>query len=125
MLRVLPVVAAILLLVFTLVDCAQSPDARVRNLPKWVWLILILLVPLAGPVAWLFGGRPVVGAPARPQPTAPRPPRAPDDDPDFLAKLKPQADHERLLRQWEDDLRRREAELRETEDEPPDQPPRA
>ncbi|PFG16016.1 phospholipase D-like protein [Propionicimonas paludicola] len=125
MLRVLPVIAALLLLVFSLVDCAQSPDARVRNLPKWVWLLLILLVPLAGPIAWLFGGRPIVGTPPKAPTAAPRPPRAPDDDPDFLAKLKPQADHERLLNQWEADLRRREAELRETEDQPPDQTPEA
>lgn len=123
MLRVIPIVAALVLLVFTLVDCAQSPDARVRNLPKWVWLLLILLVPLAGPIAWLFGGRPAVEGPGRAPAPPPRPRKAPDDDPDFLAKLKPQADHERLLRQWEADLRRREAELRETEDEPPDQTP--
>lgn len=124
MLRVLPVIAAVLLLVFSLVDCAQSPDARVRNLPKWVWLLLILLVPLAGPIAWLFGGRPVVEAPPKAPTAGPRPRRAPDDDPDFLAKLAPQTDHERLLRQWEADLRRREAELRDTDD-PPDQTPEA
>lgn len=123
MLRVLPVVAAVLLLVFSLVDCVQSPDTRVRNLPKWVWLLLILLVPVAGPIAWLFGGRPIIDPPSRPQPRGPKPSRAPDDDPEFLAKLKPQADHERRLRQWEADLRRREAELRESEGEPPDQTP--
>ncbi len=121
MLRVLPVVAALLLLVFSLVDWWQSPDDRVRNLPKWVWILLILLVPVAGPIAWLFGGRPVIASPTTPTRPAPRAPRAPDDDPDFLAKLKPQADRERRLRQWEDDLRRREAELRETEGEGPDQ----
>jgi hypothetical protein len=123
MLRVLPIIAAILLLVFSMVDCVQSPDSRVRNLPKWVWIVLILLVPLAGPIAWLIGGRPIVPATPQAPSAAPRPSRAPDDDPDFLARLKPEAEHERLLRQWEADLRRREAELRDTDDESPDQTP--
>jgi len=123
MLRVLPVIAALLLLVFSLVDWWQSPDARVRNLPKWVWILLILLVPLAGPIAWLFGGRPIVESPPTQSAPRPRPPRAPDDDPDFLAKLKPQADRERRLRQWEADLRRREAELHEPDGEQPGQTP--
>jgi hypothetical protein len=39
---------------------------------------------------------------------------APDDDPDFLARLDRQAndEHEQLLGRWEADLRRREEELR-------------
>lgn len=43
---------------------------------------------------------------------------APDDDPEFLARLKRQADddHEQLLGRWEADLRRREEELRRRDD---------
>jgi hypothetical protein len=45
------------------------------------------------------------GRPARP---------APDDDPDFLAGLDRRAaeEHEKLLGSWEEDLRKREEQLR-------------
>lgn len=48
---------------------------------------------------------------------------APDDDPEFLARLDRQvaAEHEKLLGSWEADLRRREEELRhDGEDDEPD-----
>jgi hypothetical protein len=36
-------------------------------------------------------------------------PLGPDDDPEFLDQLRRQdAEHERMLKQWEEDLRRRE-----------------
>jgi hypothetical protein len=54
---------------------------------------------------------------------------APDDDPEFLARLDRQAaaEHEKLLGSWEADLRRREEELREDPetDEPEDGDPPA
>ena len=118
------------LIVFCLIDCIQAPPARVRNLPVWAWILLILLVPYAGPIAWLVAGRPMAGAGGRQVPwpttkTAGFPeyerPVAPDDDPEFLARLaaSDSADR-RLLAQWEADLRDREAKLRDTEQEPTD-----
>ncbi len=125
MIRVLPFAVEAVILVFCLIDVALADDARVRNLPKWGWILLIILIPLAGGIAWLIGGRPVNSPPrdaSRPSPTAGRPeaprpaprrPRAPDDDPEFLASLKTSnSDHERMLKQWEEDLRRREEDLR-------------
>lgn len=124
MIRLLPFVLEAILLVFCLVDAILAAGAGVRNLPKWAWILLIILVPIAGPIAWLVAGRP--RASRRPQVSGPpqtagypqfeRPerqrPRAPDDDPDFLASLKQDNEHEKLLKQWEEDLRRREDELR-------------
>lgn len=50
-------------------------------------------------------------------------PVAPDDDPEFLEQMRRgNAEQERLLEQWEDDLRRREQRLREG-DAPPEQRP--
>lgn len=119
MIRLLPFALEAILLVFCLIDCILADDARVRNLPKWGWILLIVVVPLIGAIAWLIGGRPLRYQ-ARPpaQQTrweSPPPPRplAPDDNPEFLARLKREnADHERLLKRWEEDLRRREEELR-------------
>lgn len=58
MIRVLPAVLEFALLVFCLIDCVQSDRDRIRNLPKAVWIVLILLVPVVGAVVWLVAGRP-------------------------------------------------------------------
>ncbi|MFT3834536.1 MAG: PLDc N-terminal domain-containing protein [Micropruina sp.] len=79
--RVLPVVLLALLVVYCLVEVAQADPDRVRVLPRWLWVALIILLPGVGAVAWLIAGRP------RRQQPPPRRPRAPDDDPDFLRGL--------------------------------------
>jgi len=123
MVRYLPFLLEIALLLYTLIDCIQTDERRVRNLPKLLWTVIIVLVPFVGPIAWLLGGRPPrekAGAwPLRPPaPGEKRRPIAPDDDPEFLAGLgKHKTDPARddLLKQWEDDLRRREQELHHDE----------
>jgi len=127
----LPALIQLGLLVYTLIDCIQTDSVLVRNLSKPLWVVLIIFVPIVGPIAWLVAGRPErsrSGGPSNPSgvpwPSTrtagfpeyerPRPPRGPDDDPDFLAGLHgPDKEKEELLRQWEDQLRRREQELRE------------
>lgn len=95
MLRYLPMVLSLALTVYCVVDAIQTEDAAVRNLPKLLWLLLILVFPVVGPAAWLLAGRPprtLGGGRGRQQPgTRPgggdRRPRGPDDDPDFLKDL--------------------------------------
>lgn len=84
MLRYLPVLLSLALTVYCVVDAIQTQDGAARNLPKIAWLILILLFPFIGPVAWLIAGRPRSGARGVPRQ---RRPRGPDDDPDFLKDL--------------------------------------
>ncbi len=96
----LPVLLALALTVYAAVDCVQTPGQRVRGLPKTAWLAVVLLLPVAGPLAWLAAGRPEppwapkgrpgpgrggVRPPGSRGPT--RPPKGPDDDPDFLNRL--------------------------------------
>ncbi len=85
MLRVVPTILTLALTVYAVVDCVQSDEQRIRGLPKVIWAFLILLFPIAGPVAWFIAGRP------RRLSNGPRPrsapPRGPDDDPDFLNRL--------------------------------------
>ena len=50
--------------VFCVIDVIQSREDEVRNLPKIAWLVLILLFPPIGSIAWLAAGRPQSG-PAR------------------------------------------------------------
>jgi hypothetical protein len=94
-------------------------------LPKWAWVLIVVVFDVIGGIAWLVAGRPMghkaprnVAWPSTPTagfPEYERPPRvvAPDDDPDFLRHMKASNDeHEKLLQSWERDLRKREEELR-------------
>jgi hypothetical protein len=87
MLRVLPWLLAVALTVYAAVDCIQTDEDRVRNLPKLVWVVLILLFWVVGPIAWFIAGRPQGQRPRRGPSHRPPPPRGPDDDPDFLRNL--------------------------------------
>lgn len=129
------VLADIALMVVALIDCISSDDIDIRALPKFFWILLILLFSPIGPIVWFVAGRPqnaTTGAygqltPGRSFSNSARRPRAarqvaPDDDPEFLRSLsRQQRDDEDLLRKWEADLRRREDELRrkENDDKPP------
>jgi hypothetical protein len=115
MVRVFVFLAAVqlVLLVLALIGCLSAETVRV--LPRAVWVLVILVLPLVGPVAYFVAGRPVADGPsgsaARPLGPRPRPrPSAPDDDPDFLKTLnagQSRRDRE-LFEQWERDIRRRE-----------------
>ncbi len=86
--RVVVVLALLAFTVYSLTDCVQSTEARVRNLPKLGWAAIILFLPVVGGVAWFVAGRPEAVIPPydrrRPRPQIPR---GPDDDPDFLRGL--------------------------------------
>jgi len=79
MTRVLPVLLLIACTIYTAVHVVQSDSEQVRGLPKSLWLVIVILVPIVGMIAWWVFGRPVA--------TQLPPPVAPDDDPDFLRKL--------------------------------------
>ncbi len=97
MLRYLPVLLSLALTVYCVVDALQTDGSRVRNLPKTAWVLIILIAPLVGPIAWLVAGRPEkqTGASAErrrrweddQRGRDARRPRGPDDDPDFLKGL--------------------------------------
>lgn len=87
MLRLLPWLLTVALTVYAVVDCIQTDDSRVRNLPKLMWILLVLLFPLVGPIAWFLAGRPPKANPGQGRRPQARPPRGPDDDPDFLRRL--------------------------------------
>jgi len=116
--------------VLALISCLSAEDGKVRGLPRILWVLVILLFPLLGSVAYYLAGRPVKASAApgtwRPGsgfPEATRPKRvlAPDDDPEFLRKIdnKGKREEDDLLRRWEEDLKKREDDLRKREDTPP------
>ena len=80
--RYLPIVMVALLMIYCVVEVAQSSPYAVRAMPRWLWAVAIICLPLVGAVCWLIFGRPRKGTP-----TPGGPPRSPDDDPDFLRGL--------------------------------------
>jgi hypothetical protein len=116
--RVLLILVIVGLMVYALVDVWGSEEDERGGLPRWLWVLLIVLLPLLGPISWIVvrvtgrrantgpgpssgpgtgGVRPT--APPRPGPRRPAGPAAPDDDPEFLWAL-------------EQEKRRREREAR-------------
>ncbi|BFV58665.1 PLD nuclease N-terminal domain-containing protein [Kitasatospora sp. CMC57] len=115
MLRILPPLLLLALWIWAFIDCLTTPEQEVKHLPKVAWVIIVLLFPLVGSIAWLAIGKRRDGLTSV---RAPGRQVAPDDNPEFLASLKKdQRDRDaELLKQWEADLRRREDELRDKGD---------
>lgn len=84
--RYLPLIIVALLTIYCVVEVAQAEPYAVRTMPRWLWAVVVICLPLAGALCWLFFGRPT----AETRGNAPRvhqPPKAPDDDIDFLRGL--------------------------------------
>jgi hypothetical protein len=96
----------VVLLVYCVLNIITTPDAEVRNLPKLLWLVLVVVLPLVGGIAWLIAGRPQGPARSMPYkgnqgvpPMYDRPGRAtafrPEDDEAFLRTLRERAEQQR------------------------------
>lgn len=83
--RFLPILIAIILAIYALVDLAQVEKERVALMPKWAWVIVILVLPYLGPIGWLIFGRTSWGGGGGGGDDDPVP--APDNDPEFLKTL--------------------------------------
>lgn len=80
--RVAAVLLGLAVYIWFIVDVVRTPSATVRTLPKFVWLLIVVLIPLIGGVLWWLGGRPRSERRKRR-----RGPVAPDDDPAFLRQI--------------------------------------
>ena len=87
MVRLLPILIGLALAIYALVDAIQTNPSLVQYLPKVYWLVLILLFPWVGPITWIVAGKIPRPLPGRTESRFPKPPRGPDDDPDFLRGL--------------------------------------
>jgi hypothetical protein len=85
--------------IFCLVDVIVSKEDECRNLPKLLWLLIVLMLPDVGSVLWLIAGRPRglqqswrqrASRPRTTPRTSMAPPVAnPDDDEEFLRSIRP------------------------------------
>ena len=120
MIRFLPYIVELALLVWCLVEAITTPPHLIRNLDKTLWIVLIILLPIIGGIAWLVAGRPVGNRSTEvwkmgsgfPEASRPRSRgRGPDDDADYLRSIN--TAHESTLKKWEADLKAREEALKE------------
>jgi len=105
-------VVVLALWVFCLIDVITSDEHACRHLPKGLWLILVILLPLVGSLAWLVAGRPTSRGQDLPYkgntsasvaasrfPEYDRPgrhvPASPEDDEAFLRQLRERAEEQR------------------------------
>lgn len=93
------IVVAVVLTVYAVIDCAMTDAKRARALSKPVWLLVVLVVPVIGPILWILFGKGLLL-----KPVAEAQQSAPDDDDAFLRSLGEDAEHA-------DNIRRLEAEL--------------
>lgn len=96
------------LMVFALVDIIRRDDAQVRYMPKIVWLLLVVLLPLIGSILWFAIGREYpeggisIGRPAGrvANPEASMTPAAPIRPVDTRTTEQQIADLEREMEEW-------------------------
>lgn len=96
MLRVIAVLVLIALYISFIIDVIRTPAVNVRSLPKALWLLLVIILPVVGGVLWFLFGRPKQAPGGRFGRR--RRPIAPDDDPKFLKKVDEEAWRERMRR---------------------------
>ncbi len=95
----------IALMVFALVDIIRRDDSQVRFMPKFVWLLLVVLIPFLGSVLWFALGREYpeggiqLGRPARRETTSGSP-VATAPPPDTRSTEQQIADLDREIEEW-------------------------
>ncbi len=84
--------ALLALWLYCLFDVITTPEQDVRNLPKFLWVLIVILLADIGALTWLLVGRPrrqhaVYAAGSGGWAQSGDVPRGPDDDPEFLRSL--------------------------------------
>jgi uncharacterized membrane protein len=118
----MPYLGLIVLIVWVgcLVDVICAEESRVRHLPKTVWLVIVILLPLVGSVVWLVVGRPQGGRWSGSRPSSATGSRFPEydrpgrqlgqqseSDEEFLRRCRERAAEQRRISK-EQERRRRE-----------------
>ena len=106
--------------IWALIDCIATDSKRCRNLPKFAWLIIVILLSGLGAILWLVLGRPAhqhwrpagsagdSGAPHRSRALEDRIPSRPEISDRRSAELDQQLAEWEAQRQHERDVREQE-----------------
>lgn len=88
----------IALSIYAAIDSLMTDKRRTRGLPKFVWVFVILVLPVIGAVLWFTLGKDRgKGKPVSRQ-------TAPDDDPEFLRRLGTEKEQAERIRRLEQEL---------------------
>ena len=101
-------IVEIAFVIFTLVDVFLTEKWRIRGVPRLVWAVIVILLPLLGGILWWWIGK----EPFDRAPTQSRSFGAPDDDARFLSQLSREEEQNERIRKLEQ-------ELRDLDDDPP------
>lgn len=112
--RVIISVVIVAVCIYALIDCLRTDSREVRGVPKGVWIVALLLLPLLGAILWFVLGRPRTAA-TRPATGGPASngrgvgggvtggrPLGPDDDPQFLRNLEERRRNQEEARKLEE-----------------------
>src|SRR4051812_34993491 len=107
-------VALFLFWIWALLDCISTDAALCRNLPKPMWIILVLILPDIGSLIWLLLGRPERSSwrPGSTDYAAPRRPVGLEDSPRYSG---PQSVTDRRSEELDRELERWEQERKAAE----------
>jgi Phospholipase_D-nuclease N-terminal len=93
-------VAAVIFTIYAVADCAFFDRSRIRGLRRGWWIVVILFVPIIGALLWFIIGR---GRATRVGPSRGGT-VAPDDDAEFLRRLRNDAEQDERIRRMEQEL---------------------
>lgn len=85
-------------MIFALIDVILTQQWRVRGVPKIVWAVIVLLLSPIGGILWFLIGKEPIEA------TTPSRFASPDDDPDFLARMRRDEAQDERIRRLEQEL---------------------
>lgn len=113
---IIGIVIAVAFILYALVDAAMADASRARGVSKPVWIVLIVVLPIAGAILWFTIGKGPIPAPQRPRP---------DDDPRFSATRMNNAELDAHMQELEDRLRELDDETFPNEGGDTEEPPAA
>ena len=91
-------IAAVCLTVYAVIDCAMTDHSRARGIPKALWVLVILLIPIIGAILWFVLGKDRSSGRGQARRMAP------DDDPAFLRRLGTDQEQDERIRKLEQEL---------------------
>lgn len=86
MLRVVLIIVLLGVYIASIIDVIRTPSLESRRLPVFVWLLIVILIPVLGGLIWWLLGRVWPDRGRRGKRIS-----SPDDDPRFLRQLEDEA----------------------------------
>lgn len=81
--------------IFCLIDVIVTAEEDCRNLPKGLWILIVLFLPEIGSILWLLAGRPQTVTRPGGLPYKGDTGGYPDDDEEFLRRCRKRAEEQR------------------------------